>query len=347
MKYKYAVNSKNQLLIKSRQDKRATAVNGSFGVDKNNQLIYWLNQPSRWRREYSLPNKIRFTGKWRINSEHNLQLVLNETKDQYSGNRLTLNGRIISIDNNSLVFEIITRNKRVDLSPRKGAQAQTQIRLLKLNGLWKADEYNRLSFMVKKKVSPDTLILEGAWQVNQHQQIIYNFEKINRKTKSKTMNTLVFEGFWQINDRNRLTYILERSWKSRFDFRVQVETPNIYPRQGVIKYRLGIGIRQKRQSRARIISLYGTWKFSRKAGLIFKMNYGKGKLHSIRFGTSINLNTRDKIVFSLTNKRKQPLGLCITFSHRFLKQLDAETFLRLKRILGEETAIETGLNIPF
>jgi len=37
----------------------------------------------------------------------------------------------------------------------------------------------------------------------------------------------------------------------------------------------------------------------------------------------------------------------IAFTHRFLKKYAAETFLRLKTDLKKESAIETGLRIPF
>ncbi len=159
---------------------------------------------------------------------------------------------------------------------------------------------------------------------------------------------MTFEGFWEINSNNRLTYILSRSTESRFEFRVQIESPNLYPQQGVIKYRLGIGLKGGRSFQNKIVSLYGTWKFSHKLGLIFEIDYGKNKFQNIEFGTNIHLNKKDEFVFSLTNKGKKPLGFNLIFTHNFLKQSSAETFFRLKDILDKkERALEAGVRIPF
>jgi len=324
-------------LISIPKKKKPLVVNGRFSVDKDNRLIYWLNEPLEWRRQYNFPRGIVFKGKWQLNSNYDLELILEEAKDQCKGDRLAIKGEIISTDSDTLVFEI----KSID------RQGLSHIQLLKLSGIWQADEYNRLSFAVEKKASPDMLILKGIWQVNQNQQIIYVYEKTNLKRKTKTAHSLIFEGFWQINRSHRLTYILERSSSSRFDFRVQIESPNLYPKKGVVKYRLGIGLRGKKAPCDRIICLYGTWKFSRKLGLVFQMDYGQGQVQSLEFGTELSLTQRDKVTFALKNETGERLGINITFTHKFLKQNEAEAFLRLREVLQRESAIETGIRIPF
>ena len=78
------------------------------------------------------------------------------------------------------------------------------------------------------------------------------------------------------------------------------------------------------------------------------MDYGKDKLQKIEFGADIRFNKKDEVIFSLTNKRKESLGLNVTFTHRFLKKSSAETFLQLKDILDKRKAIvEAGVRIPF
>jgi len=98
-----------------------------------------------------------------------------------------------------LVFEVKSTDR----------EGQTHIQLLKLSGSWQADEFNRLSFLVKRKIQPDILTLGGIWQLNKNQQIIYTYEKTDLKTKTKYARTLTFLGFWQIDSTKRLTYILE------------------------------------------------------------------------------------------------------------------------------------------
>lgn len=336
MKYKYYLNNKNQLVIKHREQKTAIPVRGSFSVDKNNQLIYWLNEPENWRRQYKLPPKISFIGNWRLNSNYDLELSLDEAKEEYKGGSLVLKGEIISTDRDALAFQIITQDK----------QGASHIQILKLNGRWKADEFNRINFLLKKKAAPDILIFAGNWEINRNQQITYNYEKTKLKTKTKTSHTLTFEGFWQISSANRIVYILTHSNVSRFDFRVQIESPNLYPQEGLIKYRLGMGLRKIKPSATRLICLYGAWKFSRKAGLIFQMDYGNGELKNIEFGANLFLHKKDEVVLSLANKKHGSLDFTITFTRRFLKQHDAEVFLRLKDT-QQEKGIQVGLRLPF
>jgi len=329
-KVKFDLDTDNRLVIKQRN--RRLVADGRFKADKENRLIYLLNEPPAWRRKYLLPTKIVFKGHWRLNPNYDLELSLDEYKD----NHLVLKGEIISTDNDTLVFEIKSYDKA----------GQNHIQILKLEGLWKADEYSRINFVVKKKASPDTLVLGASWQVNQNQQITYTYEKTDLKRKTKSIQTLLFEGFWRIDESNRLTYILSRSSDSRFDFRAQLESPSIYPQEGQIKYRLGVGLRDDKKLKAKSIALYGAWKFNRKAGLNFEIDYGEGKIQSIEFGANINLSKKGEVTFSLTNKRKEPLGMQVAFTHRFLEKLDAEAFVRLKK-LQQENRIEAGVKIPF
>ena len=338
MKYRYSVDNKNKLLIRPPKQKVAIPVRGRFSIDKNNRLICWLNEPAAWRRIYNLPAKVSFIGNWKLNSNYDLELELDETKSQYKRDRLILKGEIISTDRDALAFEMIGQDKG----------GLIHIQLLKLTGSWQADEFNRIIFRIKKKASPDVITLEGSWQINKNQQVTYNYEKTSLKTKTRISRVLTFEGFWEINSDNRLAYILSQSTKSYFDFRVQLESPNLYPKEGLIKYRIGIGLKKDKPSQMKTVSLYGSWKFSRKAGLTFQMDHGKGGFADIEFGANIYLNKKDEIIFFLTDKKKETLGLNITFTHNFLKNSDAETFFRLKGLLDKkETVIETGMRIPF
>ena len=87
MKYRYSVDNKNKLLIRPPKQKVAIPVRGRFSIDKNNRLIYWLNEPAAWRRLYNLPAQVSFIGNWKLNSNYDLELELDETKSQYKGGR--------------------------------------------------------------------------------------------------------------------------------------------------------------------------------------------------------------------------------------------------------------------
>jgi len=334
MKYRYAVDGYNRLIVK--RNRKKAVPRGEFSVEKNNRLVYWLNEPSAWRREFSLPNKIKFAGNWKLNANYDLEFQLQENKGQCQGDKLILKGNIISVQADTLAFAVQTLDR--------GGLLHLQI--LKLSGVWQADVYNRLSFSVERKTFPDVITLKNAWQINENQKIIYTYEKINLKTRVRSSEVLTFEGFWQIDSAKRITYILQRSLNSFFSFRVQLETPNVYPKKGAIKYRIGIGLSKNKLYQDKIISLYGTWKFNRKLGLVFEIDYGGANFEAIEFGADIDFSKKDKVIFSLVSRERQPLGISVSFSHRFLEKFDAETFLHLKS-LKDESAIEAGVKIPF
>ena len=245
--------------------------------------------------------------------------------------------KLLAVEPNNLVISLNSRDEN----------GLSHIQLLKLSGVWHSDEYNRLCFDITRKRSPNTLVFKGSWQVNDNQQITYKYEHTDQTRKDKNLSTLNFTGFWELTAANRLTYILSRDSKSRFDFRAQIETPNVYPAKGRIKYRLGTGIRKgKRGQPDKIITLYGIWKFSRNLGLTFTMNYGNGKIYSQEFGVDYSFDSANKITCALRNKEGKRLGVTFTFTHKFLKQMDAETFIRLKRS-QRDSSIEAGVKIPF
>lgn len=338
MKHKFSLNNRNQLVLESSRVNEPVEVRGSFSLDEDNQLVYWLNETQAWRKRYNLADKVCFVGNWELNSNYDLELNLEKTKNQYCDERLLLQGEIISTDRDTLVFEMISQDK----------EGQSHIQLLKLTGRFRADEYNQITFSVKKKASPDELTFTGSWQINKNQQVTYAYRKRWLKRKSGVSRVLTFEGFWQINSLNKLTYILANSSVSYFDFRVQIESPNLYPKDGSIKYRVGTGLKVDKPSQMVIICLYGSWKFSRRAGISFSMDYGDGRVRDIEFGADVCLNKKDEITFSLANNDKVSLGLDITFKHAFIKKEDAQAFLRLKDVLNKnESTIEAGVRIPF
>lgn len=178
IKNRYAVNNKNLLVLNPKH--KNLIVDGRFTVDKDNRLSYWLNEPSAWRKIHKLPDKITFCGKWNLNSNHDLELILDESKGQFYGDRLTLKGEIISTNRDEFIFEIVNVDKR----------SQSHIQFLKLGGYWQADSNNQLEFVIKKKAYPDNLVLEGIWQINKNQQVIYSYEKTDLKTKSTYVSAL-------------------------------------------------------------------------------------------------------------------------------------------------------------
>jgi hypothetical protein len=209
MKKRYAVDENNQLVIrraKQGAEEERLVVDEEFSVDTANALVFRPKGPTGWKKEIDLPDKIKFVGNWSINPNHDLELTLSETEDQYEGDILSLKGEILGVEANALVFEVTSKEK-------SGIEI---MRLLKLGGRWQADERNRLSFRVKKKEEEeDVLIFEGIWEVDAAHQI----EKLER--------TLSFKGFWEISSSDRIAYILDLKEESYFSFKAQLESPNL------------------------------------------------------------------------------------------------------------------------
>jgi len=248
----------------------------------------------------------------------------------------TLRRRFILAESDSLTIETITEFVQ-GLSP-KGTVPE-HLRILKLKGTWRANDYNELCFEATgRKGPPETFTFKGSWKLNNNQQIEWVSED--------GRDTLTFKGYWQLPSANRIVYILEGSSTSRFEFKVQLESPTLYPKKGQLRYRIGIGIRQSRLTLpGQLLILYGEWKFSRNLGLTFQMDYGKGKIKAIEFGATVTFG-RNKVILALKNELGKPLGIILTMTHKFLEHFDAEAFIRLKS-RKDQYGVEAGITVPF
>ncbi len=245
----------------------------------------------------------------------------------------TFRKRFIAAESDTLVIETI---QTISKTKRQ------KFRLLKLKGIWSANKYNELVFETSCRrgsaKKPDKYTFKGSWKINKNQQIEYSC--------GEGPDVLTFKGHWDISSSNKLVYMLEGSSTSRFEFKVQLESPTLYPKKGEIRYRIGIGIRQSRLSGpGQIIILYGEWKFGRNLGITFRMDYGQGRVKAITFGAGVTFG-RNKINFALKNEFGEPLGITLTMTHKFLEAIDAEAFVRLKS-RQKEQAVEAGITIPF
>jgi len=332
MRLTYKISKNNQLTIL--KGGKILNPKGNFVVNNDSQLVYEIKEPIGWRQENGIPQRITLKGKWGIDTNHNLNFTLRKTQTQAGGERLLLESKIIQAKANYLVFSLGTQGKTGTHRPR----------LLQLKGRWQADKYNRLQFLVKKIKTSDTLTFQGSWQVNKN-SLTYTYRKVSLITKTKRAHFLRFKGYWQINKPNRLTYILDAKGKSSFEFKTYLETPNLIGKKGVIKYRVGIGLKGSRLFRAKTITLYGVWKFHRKTGLSFDLDYGEGRVKAINFGAFTRINKKGKITFKLRSRKGKDLGVSVELSRNFLKN-NAEWFLK---ILAEDKhpGFKWGITLPW
>ncbi len=310
MKLKYKVVNNKLIILKN---KATLQPKGEFTIGTGNNLVYLVKEPDNWLKVNSVPRRIVLKGKFSLDLEHDLTFTLDKTKTQAGNDRLLLKTDLVSAKARSLVFSLGAKENN-------GAY---RLRLLQLKGRWRSDKYNRLSFLVKKLKSTDTLTLQGEWELKNN-TLIYTYKRTPLKTKTKKEHSLTFKGYWQINKKNRLTYIFDKKSGSFFEFKVLVETPNLIGKDGEIKYRVGIGLNS-----SKVITLYGVWKLNRKTGLSFEVDYGNNRVEQIKFTAFVRLRSKDKLSFSLKTKNGKDLGLGVEFKKSFFKH--SEWFLKARR----------------
>jgi hypothetical protein len=334
-KARFSIDHYNRLRITDGRNCIVPA--GNFSLDPAQRLIYTLRESLFWRRTNgNIPAKLSFDGAWRLTPEYNLELIRSRPGGSARKERLVLKCSSLVNKFDSLVFTLVGS---------EGPQRDS-LELITLKGKWQADEHNRLVFYALGKPDPSTIVLSGAWELNRNQQLVYSFEKTDLLTKTKKIHELLFSGFWKLDSRNRLSYSLSGSTHSSFSFRAQLESPNLYPADNVIKYRIGMGLARQARVNQKVISLYGVWKITRRYGASFEMQYANGCIHSIEFGSKVALNKNNEVILSLTNQKDEPLGITLTYTHTFFKKLDGQAFLRLRNS-SREKAIEAGIRIPF
>jgi len=330
-KIQYEVDPHNRLVISSdgkRSDlpKFRQVIDGRFKLDGNNNLSYRVKAPLP--EDEKIPHQIKLKGKWSLTDDHDLCLTLDGQGRQTFGDRITLQGEILDVNNGSLLFAVTTTTKDDTRSTY----------LLDLAGTWKADKNNRLSFRVKKEGGRyDILSFNGAWEINKNHQIIYQYEKARLIRKKRESHTLTFKGYWDIKDRVRISYLLDKGSDSSFDFR---PSAGIF-REKYIKYELGIGLAGRIAPVRRTITLFGRWRLKKDLGLIFEIDNENKRTKRITFGVEARLTDRDTIEFKLkADMENKDIGASLELSHKILKN-SGEAFLRLLRS-NKESAVYAG-----
>ena len=287
------MKSDSKFFLKSFPVKPALFNEGRFRIDRDNTLIYSFNKVFSYK-EFALKKKVKFKGRWSLDTKHNLVLGIEKQYKNLRLRRIVFNTSLIDYDKEGLLFTI----------KRKISDYRERIELLKLRGRFSVDRFNRIIFEVSKR-EPDILVFRGAWDINKSNQIIYNYQDLEKKKRI----SFQLRGYWQVGGKNKLVYVLERSLKERLEFKVRFQSLNLYPKKGVLKYSLGVGF--KKQRRKRIISFYGTLKVSRRGGLFLEFDTGLGK--KAKFGFNLNFTKRGKMICSLFREEGKPLGISLVF----------------------------------
>jgi len=297
------------------------ALDGRFRVDKNNELVYQVKSPLPYSAKKS--HQIKLKGNWRLTSGHDLLFTLNKWKRQSFGDELLIQGEIIDVQKNALVFGVTTRSK----------DGSSSAYLLSLSGVWQADAANRLTFKVEKgNKGFDLLAFEGSWEVGKNYQLIYRYRKEQLATKEKVKQEIIFKGYWDIKDKYRLSYVLDKESNSGFDFKAGL---GVF-KEDYIKYELGIGVSPRPVKNT--VMLFSKWNFKKGSGLIFEVQAGKRKIQEISFGAEARLTDEDTISFKLKDSLSRDLGVELELAHSMFKDSD-RVFLKLLKEHGRASIL--------
>jgi len=330
-KVRYETDPHNRLVIKktgkkTRLTRFRRVLDGRFKVANDNTLTYHIKAPVP--EDIKAPYQVKLRGNWSLTKNHDLRLTLDKWRRQTFGDQLTLQGDIIDVNKNSLLFAVTTRDK-------DGAQS---IYALKLQGSWQADKDNRFTFRVKKwRGKEDILAFDGIWEIGKNYQLIYQYQKEHLARKLKRTHTLTFKGYWDIKDKARISYVIDGSTGSVFNFKTSL---GIF-KDNYIKYELGIGLSRKPKPIKRTIILFGTWKIKKTLGLVFEVERGNRRIQTIAFGAEAKLTDKDTALFKLKNNINREIGAELELSHKVLKG-DGQAFLRLLKS-KRESAILVGV----
>ncbi|RKY32983.1 MAG: hypothetical protein DRP74_01445 [Candidatus Omnitrophota bacterium] len=323
-KVRYEIDPHNRLVEKSAGLRGLRKVlDGRFKVGKKNSLSYHVK--SAVPAGAKAPHQVKLKGKWSLNKNHDLCLTLDKWKRQTFGDQLRLQGQIVDVRKNSLLFALRTRKR----------DRSTSIYALELSGVWKADKHNRLNFRVNKgKDEYDTLNFDGIWQIGKNYQIIYRYKKKDLLRKVKKTHTLAFKGHWDIWDKYRLSYVIDKASGSVFDFKTGL---GIF-RDKYIKYEVGVGLSRRALLVKRSITFFGKWKIKKSVGLIFEIEEARRKIQQIVFGADARLTKRDTVVFKLKNNLNQGVGSSLELSRDIFNK-EGQVFLRLLKSGSEKTIL--------
>ncbi|MFH0839862.1 MAG: hypothetical protein V1883_02460 [Candidatus Omnitrophota bacterium] len=307
-KIKYEIDPHNRLIAKiSRRrsgiPKFRHVIDGEFKTGPSNTLIYHIKSPSKGiTEELDLPYQVKLGGVWSLTKNHELKLIFDKCQLEGFRNDVVLKGEIIGANSDSILFSVT----------QKTGDGFSRTSILRLEGIWQADEYNRLMFKAKKESDKyDTLVFEGRWEINKQHKIAYKYAK----GRDKSERSVLFDGFWNVTEKDKLTYHLDFMNRSFFNFRVGKGTAS----QNNIRYEIGIGARAQRRPKARYLVLYGKWNIRKSVGLVFEIDYGDGQTGGIVFTAEAKLTADSRIKFELKTESGKSLGVSLTLSRTILK----------------------------
>lgn len=300
-------------------------LDGRFRTDAGNNLVYHIKAPRP--AGLGIPNQVKLKGEWSLTKEHKLRLTLDKSARDTFGDNLTFEGDMLAATGSSLLFSFATVSKN-------GTRTTY---IIGLDGVWKADGRNRLSFHAGRESGRyDILTLAGAWEMDKSHRIIYRYEGARLLRKTRQSRTLTFKGHWDITGPLRLSYILDKDIGSGFEFKVSAGVL----KEGSIKYELGAAYGRTQQADG-TVRLFGRWRPGKGPQIEFEVEYENGRTGAISFEVEGAITDKDTVLLRLRNAAcSRGRYAELRLSRRIFKG-EAEAYLRAIAS-EEESSVSAG-----
>jgi len=331
---RYELDALNRLILHDPRDaaQPRRVVEGDLRIDEANRLVYRVRHTPQMDGREPAQDYV-FDGEWRLTGDHRLALAIRE-REEDRRQTLVLNGALVEARDNALGISLTQR----------GLDGEPVAQRLSLSGRWQADPRNRLAFLLNKaQGDPDRLVFDGAWTVDDHHELRYEYRQRATSRREAVTHTLTFAGSWDVAEASRLVYRLDADSRSAFAFQAAVQSRSLNARDGTLVYQIGIRLSGGRTVNRRV-TLFGIWKLNRDVSVAFEVPYADGRLEALTFTGSVTVKDRNTIAVALSDRRGEPLAVSVTFTRQFLD--DAELFVRLQRS-AEDTAVFGGVRVRF
>jgi hypothetical protein len=268
-------------------------------------------------------------GTWKLNDDHTLSYKEDGTKKE-----VKLDANLVAAEPGALVFSYTD----------KISATQSTTRIFKLDGNWKVDDANRITFEVEKETGKnDVLTFNGSWELNDSHEIVYTYTQKQLKTKTKLTQELLFKGHWDLNEKTCLSYYVGGDSDNAFHFEGAFESPSVRAKKGELRYQIGVEVKGK--TAVQTIALFGQWLVSDDLSLDFEIEYSDGDKRTISFGGEYRLSNDRTVAVNLKTKSGQPIGVELVLTQDIFGK-DGSAFLRLAKSL-EDTRVEAGVKFKW
>lgn len=303
-KVRYELDSRNRLVIQGRTRR---VIEGYF-EGENNQLIYRAVSSAA-------AESIRFKGRWSLTRRHEFCYRVEEAQDVSGAGKFSFAAEVVNADKSGIAFSLLSRS----------SGGKSYLRIIKLEGAWSADEFNRLKFCVEKEsANAGELVFLVSWEINNNLEIIYRYTKDDFRGKRRQESSFTLKGDWQVNGRHKVSFLVDGDSRSRLDFKAEIGSPSLIGKAGELRYRIGAGYSFAPPRR---LILSGSWKLNRDLSLSFEVKYKNGRTYINSFQIIRAFDNGGKISLFLSNRETKVEEFGLVFEREFFR--GAKWFLKL------------------